>query len=170
MSGSVNKVLLMGHLGSDPEIRYLPVGIPTATLSIATSRRRRRPDGAALDETEWHLVSLFGDLAEVARDRLRKGSLSYIEGHIRAESWRDRDGHDRQRTLIVGNRLKILTDREAKRTADPLGASVLQALPGMTIRLQTSHHQTHTSIRSDGTSAPQAAQETSERPSLTAGE
>jgi len=124
MSGSVNRVLLVGHLGSNPEVRYLPSGVPTATLSVATSERRRRQDGAAVEETEWHRVLLFGDLAELARDRLHKGSQAYIEGRIHTESWRDRDGRDRRRTVIVANGVQLLNDREPMRAADTLRGSV----------------------------------------------
>ncbi len=108
MSASVNRVLLVGKLGADPEVRYLPNGTPVATLFLATAERRRRADGAAVEQVEWHRVSLYGNLAERARDLLRKGSQVYVEGRLRTDAWRDRNGNDRKTTVIVASRMLAL--------------------------------------------------------------
>lgn len=80
MTASVNKVLLVGKLGADPEVRYLPSATPVANLSLATAERRRQADGSAVEQVEWHRVSLYGNLAELARDLLRKGTRSMWRG------------------------------------------------------------------------------------------
>ncbi|MCK2126040.1 single-stranded DNA-binding protein [Thauera aromatica] len=108
MTASVNRVLLVGNLGADPEVRYLPSGTPVATLSLATTERRRQADGAAVEQVEWHRVSLYGNLAEQARDLLHKGSQVYVEGRLRTDAWRDRNGNDRKTTVIVAGRMLVL--------------------------------------------------------------
>lgn len=108
MSASVNKVLLVGNLGADPEVRYLSSGTPVATLSLATTERRRQADGGAVEQVEWHRVSLYGNLAEQARDLLRKGSQVYVEGRLRTDAWRDRNGNERKTTVIVASRMLTL--------------------------------------------------------------
>lgn len=119
MTASVNKVLLVGHLGADPEVRYLSNGTPVATLSLATTERRRQTDGAAVEQVEWHRVSLYGKLAESARDLLRKGSQVYVEGRLRTEAWRDRNGNERKTTVIVANRLLTLGSKGERRPPEP---------------------------------------------------
>ncbi|NUP87099.1 MAG: single-stranded DNA-binding protein [Burkholderiaceae bacterium] len=108
MSASVNKVLLVGNLGADPEVRYLSSGTPVATLSLATTERRRQADGAAVEQVEWHRISVYGSLAELARDQLRKGSQVYVEGRLRTDAWRDRNGNERKTTVIVASRMLTL--------------------------------------------------------------
>lgn len=116
MSASVNKVLLVGNLGADPEIRYLPSGTPVANLSVATSARRRQADGSAVEQVEWHRVSLFGNLADVARVHLRKGIQVYVEGRIRTDTWRESNGSERKMVVIVAHRLMMLGRKEGERT------------------------------------------------------
>lgn len=116
MTAYVNKVLLVGNLGADPEVRSLPSGTSVATLSLATTERRRQADGGAVELVEWHRVSLYSNLAEQARDLLRKGSQVYIEGRLRTDSWRDRSGNERRTTVIVASRMLALGSTNDRRT------------------------------------------------------
>lgn len=103
-SKGVNKVILVGNLGQDPEIRYQPSGGAVANLSIATSESwRDKQTGENKEQTEWHRVVLFGKLAEVAGEYLRKGSQVYIEGKLRTRKWQDQSGQDKYTTEIVVN-------------------------------------------------------------------
>lgn len=108
----LNKVMLIGRLGADPEVRYMPSGGAVTTLSLATSRRwKDRQTGERREETEWHRVVLFNRLAEIAGEYLKKGSQAYIEGHIRTRKWQGQDGQDRYTTEIVGNSMNMLDSR-----------------------------------------------------------
>ncbi len=103
-SRGVNKVILVGNLGQDPEIRYLPNGGAVANISLATSESwRDKQTGENREVTEWHRVVLFGRLAEVAGEHLRKGSQVYIEGQLRTRKWQDQSGQDRYTTEVVVN-------------------------------------------------------------------
>ncbi|MCE2572289.1 single-stranded DNA-binding protein [Motilimonas eburnea] len=98
----VNKVILVGNLGQDPEVRYLPNGGAVANITIATSESwRDKATGEQREKTEWHRVSLFGKLAEVAGEYLRKGSQVYIEGQLQTRKWQDQQGQDRYTTEVV---------------------------------------------------------------------
>jgi single-strand DNA-binding protein len=98
----VNKVILVGNLGGDPEIRYMPNGGAVANITIATSESwRDKATGEQREKTEWHRVALFGKLAEVAGEYLRKGSQVYIEGQLQTRKWQDQSGQDRYTTEIV---------------------------------------------------------------------
>jgi single-strand DNA-binding protein len=101
MAGSVNKVILLGNLGRDPEIRYTKGGEPIANFSLATSESwTDRGTGQRQERTEWHRVEVFGKTAEVVRDYLTKGRQVYIEGAVRYEEWTDKDGNKRNSTRI----------------------------------------------------------------------
>lgn len=114
---SVNKVILVGRLGQDPEPRYLPDGTCTLTLSVATSRRwKDRTSGQRREETDWHRVVLFERAAEVAAEFLTKGSLAYFEGRLRTRKWQDRDGADRYVTEVVAQSLQFLERRQDGQT------------------------------------------------------
>ncbi|NIF24033.1 single-stranded DNA-binding protein [Candidatus Pantoea multigeneris] len=104
-SKGVNKVILVGHLGQDPEVRYIPNGSAVANLTLATSETwRDKQTGENKEITEWHRVVLFGRLAEVAGEHLRKGTQVYIEGQLRTRKWQGQDGQDRYTTeIVVGN-------------------------------------------------------------------
>ena len=109
---SVNKVILVGNLGRDPETRYLPSGEPVVNLSVATSERwRDKQTGEMREQTEWHRVVFFGRQAEVAAQYLRKGSLVYVEGSIRTRKWTDQNGQERYTTEIRGDALRMLGGR-----------------------------------------------------------
>lgn len=103
-SRGVNKVILVGNLGQDPEIRYMPNGGAVASISLATSESwRDKQTGENREVIEWHRVVLFGKLAEVAGEYLRKGSQVYIEGQLRTRKWQDQSGQDKYRTEVVVN-------------------------------------------------------------------
>ncbi|MBS7404344.1 MAG: single-stranded DNA-binding protein [Oxalobacter sp.] len=106
---SVNKVILVGHLGRDPENRYLPSGEQVTSIAIATiDRWRDKATGEQKEQTEWHRISFFGKLAEIAGQYLKKGSQVYVEGRIRTRKYTDRDGIERHATEIIGDRMQML--------------------------------------------------------------
>jgi single-strand DNA-binding protein len=112
MARGINKVILIGNLGADPETRAMPSGTTVANLRIATSESwRDKQSGEQQERTEWHRVALFGRLAEIAGEYLRKGSQVYIEGSLRTRKWQDKQGNDRYSTEIVGNDLQMLGGR-----------------------------------------------------------
>jgi len=111
---SVNKVIIVGNLGKDPEVRYMPSGSAICTLAIATSRQwKDKTSGERQEETEWHRVSLFDRLAEVAGEYLKKGRSVYIEGRLKTRKWTDKDGVERYSTDIVASEMVLLGGREA---------------------------------------------------------
>ena len=111
---SINKAIIVGNLGRDPETRYTADGGTAITsLSVATTRRYRNADGQTVSETEWHRIVLFSRLAEIAKDYLRKGSLVYVEGRIRTRRYQAKDGTDRYTTEIVGETLQLLDRRQS---------------------------------------------------------
>ena len=112
MARGVNKVILIGNLGADPETRAMPSGTTVANLRIATSESwRDKQSGEQQERTEWHRVAFFGRLAEVAGEYLRKGSQVYVEGSLRTRKWQDKQGNDRYSTEIIGNDLQMLGGR-----------------------------------------------------------
>jgi single-strand DNA-binding protein len=112
MARGVNKVILIGHLGADPETRAMPSGSSVANLRIATTESwRDKQSGEQQERTEWHRVALFGRLAEIAGEYLRKGSQVYIEGSLRTRKWQDKQGQERYTTEIVGNEMHMLGGR-----------------------------------------------------------
>ena len=112
MARGINKVILIGNLGADPETRAMPSGTTVANLRIATSESwRDKQTGEQQERTEWHRVALFGRLAEIAGEYLRKGSQVYIEGSLRTRKWQDKQGNERYSTEIVGNDLQMLGGR-----------------------------------------------------------
>jgi single-strand DNA-binding protein len=108
---SVNKVILIGNLGRDPEIRYMPSGDALASLSVATTDTWKDKSGEKQERTEWHRVSMFGRLAEIAGEYLKKGSQVYIEGRIQTRKYTDKDGVEKYSTEIVANEMKMLGGR-----------------------------------------------------------
>lgn len=110
--GTLNKVMLIGRLGNDPDIRHTAAGAPVANLSIATNfAYKDSQSGEWHETTEWHRVVLFARTAEVARDYLRKGSLVYIEGRLQTRKWQDQSGVDRYSTEVVGERMEMIGSR-----------------------------------------------------------
>jgi single-strand DNA-binding protein len=112
MARGINKVILIGHLGQDPEVRALPSGSSIANLRLATTESwKDKQSGEFKEQTEWHTVVLFGRTAEVAAEYLKKGSQVYIEGRLRTRKWQDKTGNDRYSTEIVGNDMQMLGGR-----------------------------------------------------------
>src|SRR5690554_65307 len=109
MARGVNKVILIGNLGRDPEVRYMPSGSAVANITLATTEVwRDRQTGEQQERTEWHNVVFFNRLAEIAGEYLRKGSKVYIEGSLRTRKWQDKNGQDRYTTEIVASEMQML--------------------------------------------------------------
>jgi single-strand DNA-binding protein len=104
----VNKVILIGNLGKDPELRYTPGGQPVATFSLATTERRTDKSGQRKETTEWHNIVVFGKTAEIVNQYLKKGRSCYLEGKITYRSWDDRDGNKKYKTEIIANTVQFL--------------------------------------------------------------
>ena len=127
MARGLNKVILIGNLGADPETRAMPSGLTVANLRVATSENwRDKQSGEQQERTEWHRVALFGRLGEVAAEYLRKGSQVYIEGSLRTRKWTDKQGVDRYSTEIIGNEMLMLGGRSA---GAAVGAGAAVAAP-----------------------------------------
>ena len=117
---SVNKVILIGNLGRDPETRYLPSGDAVTNISIATSEKWKDKGGEQQEHTEWHRIAFFGKLAEIAGEYLKKGSPVYVEGRIRTRKWQDKEsGQDKYSTEIVADRMQLLGSRGGGAEAMP---------------------------------------------------
>ncbi|WP_105599830.1 single-stranded DNA-binding protein SSB1 [Cronobacter sakazakii] len=129
-SRGVNKVILVGNLGQDPEVRYMPNGGAVANLRLATSESwRDKQTGEMKEVTEWHSVVLYGKLAEVAGEYLRKGSQVYIEGQLRTRKWQDQSGQDRYSTEVVvnvGGTMQMLGGRQGGGTGGNMGGGQQQ--------------------------------------------
>jgi single-strand DNA-binding protein len=110
-SRGVNKVILIGHLGADPETRAMPSGMTVANIRMATTESFKDKSGEWQERTEWHNVALFGRMGEVAGEYLRKGSQVYVEGRLRTRKWQDKQGNDRYTTEIVANDMQMLGSR-----------------------------------------------------------
>ena len=108
---SVNKVIIVGNLGRDPEVRYMPDGGAIANISVATTESWKDKSGEKQERTEWHRVAFFGKLAEIAGEYLKKGSQVYVEGSLRTRKWQDKEGKDRYTTEIVADRMQMLGSR-----------------------------------------------------------
>lgn len=112
MSRGVNKVIIVGNLGADPEVRYMPSGGAVANLRVATSESwKDKQSGETQERTEWHRIVMYNRLGEIAGEYLRKGSKIYIEGSIRTNKWQDQSGQDRYTTEIVANTMQMLDSR-----------------------------------------------------------
>ncbi|MEM9385112.1 MAG: single-stranded DNA-binding protein [Pseudomonadota bacterium] len=112
MARGINKVILVGNLGSDPETRYSPSGSAVTKFSVATSESwRDKQSGERQERTEWHRVVMFARLAEIGQEYLRKGSQVYIEGSLRTNKWQDNNGNDRYTTEVVANEMQMLGGR-----------------------------------------------------------
>ena len=112
MARGLNRVILIGHLGSDPETRFMPSGGAVTNVRLATSESwKDKNTGEQQDRTEWHNVAFFGRLAEIAGEYLRKGSQVFVEGRLRTRKWQDRDGNDRYTTEIIASEMLMLGGR-----------------------------------------------------------
>ncbi len=112
MARGINKVILIGNLGNDPEVRYMPDGGAVANLTVATSEQwKDKQTGEQQERTEWHRVVMFRRLGEIAGEYLKKGSKVYIEGKLQTRKWQDQNGNDRYTTEIVANEMQMLDSR-----------------------------------------------------------
>jgi single-strand DNA-binding protein len=136
---SINKVILIGNLGGDPEVRYASSGVAVCNFTMATTRTYKDKQGERKDETEWHRVVAFGRTAEVCGEYLKKGRQVYIEGRLQTRKWQDKDGNDRWTTEIVTENMQMLGNRGgdaggAQRTSSSQSSSgdndPYQPLPG----------------------------------------
>ena len=115
MARGINKVILVGHLGKDPEVRYSPNGGAVANITLATSESwKDKTSGEKQERTEWHRVVFFGRLAEIAGEYLKKGAQIYVEGRLQTRKWQDKEGKDRYTTEIVANEMQMLGSREGR--------------------------------------------------------
>ncbi len=131
MSGTVNRVILVGRLGKDPEIKYTASGMALAKFSVATDDVRKDAQGNRQESTEWHNLVFWGKQAEIAGEYLKKGSLIYVEGKLRTRSWDDpQGGGKRYATEVVGDRFQMLGGRgDGGGTAESVRTSVTHATP-----------------------------------------
>jgi len=112
MARGINKVIVVGNLGQDPDTRYMPSGSAVTNITVATNESwKDKQTGEQKDRTEWHKVAMFGRLAEIAAEYLRKGSQVYIEGKLRTRKWQDKQGNDRYTTEIVADEMQMLGGR-----------------------------------------------------------
>lgn len=133
---SVNKAILIGNLGKDPDVRYMPSGEAIANITLATTDTWKDKSGEKQERTEWHRVSFFGRQAEVVGEYLKKGSQIYVEGRIQTRKWQDKEGQDRYTTEIVADRMQMLGGKssggsfevvENKSSASPSGSAAAPA-------------------------------------------
>lgn len=115
---SLNKVMLIGNLGKDPEVRYTPSGQAVASFNLATSEKFKNKSGEWEERTEWHRVTLWARLAEIAGEYLSKGKTVYIEGRLQTRKWQDNSGNERYTTEIVGEKMQMLSPKGERRSSD----------------------------------------------------
>jgi len=130
MARGINKVILIGNLGSDPEVRHMPSGGAVTTISLATNDVwKDKQTGENQERTEWHRVVFFNRLAEIAGEYLRKGSRMYVEGSLRTRKWQDKSGVDRYTTEIVGNEMQILDGKNQSGSEAPMPQRSTESSP-----------------------------------------
>jgi len=135
MARGINKVIIVGNLGNDPETRYMPSGSAVTNLTVATNESwKDKQTGEQKERTEWHKVAMFNRLAEIAAEYLRKGSQVYIEGKLRTRKWQDKEGKDRWTTEVIADEMQMLGGRgggggSASMNQDP-GPASAPAQPG----------------------------------------
>ncbi|HQT25166.1 MAG: single-stranded DNA-binding protein [Burkholderiales bacterium] len=132
---AVNKAILIGNLGKDPDVRYTPEGTAITNITLATTENWKDKNGEKQEKTEWHHVVFFGKLAEIAGEYLTKGSQIYVEGRIRTRKWQDKEGQDRYTTEIVAGIMQMLGGRRnapdgSNSSAEPLHSGPLQQASG----------------------------------------
>ena len=124
MARGINKVILVGNLGGDPETRYMPSGSAVTNFTVATNESwKDKQTGEQKERTEWHRVVMFDRLAEIAAEYLRKGSQVYIEGKLRTRKWQDKDGNDRWTTEVIADEMQMLGGRGGGGGGAPMGGS-----------------------------------------------
>ena len=118
MTRGLNKVMIIGHLGRDPEMRYTSAGRPVTSFSVAVSRSWNSPDGERREETEWFNVVAWGNLAEICKQHLAKGQSVYVDGRLQSRKWEDQEGKKHHSTEIVANEMIILGERQNKASGE----------------------------------------------------
>lgn len=114
MARGVNKAIIVGTLGQDPDVKYTATGSPVVNISVATNESwKDKQTGEQVEKTEWHRIVMFGKLAEIAAQYLKKGSQAYFEGKIQTRKWQDKEGHDRYTTEIVANEMQMMGGRQS---------------------------------------------------------
>lgn len=132
MSRGVNKVILIGQLGQDPEVKYMPSGGAVTNISMATSESwKDKNSGQMQERTEWHRIVIFNKLAEIAGEYLRKGSKVYIEGSLRTRKWQGQDGSDRYTTEIVADQMQMLDNKPGGQSDKQGGGGIHQGQPSI---------------------------------------
>ncbi len=126
---AINKVILIGNLGADPEIRYTPSGTAVANFSVATSEKWVNKQGEKQERTEWHRIVAWGKLGEFCGQYLAKGKQVYVEGRLRTRSWEDRDGNKRWTTEVIAQRLQLLGPPEAAPSPPPETLKLPEEVP-----------------------------------------
>ncbi len=130
MARGINKVILIGNLGRDPEVRYSPNGGAIANITLATSESwKDKNTGEQVEKTEWHRVVFFRRLAEIVGEYLKKGSKVYIEGKLQTRKWQDKDGNDRYTTEVVANEMQMLDSRGGSTSYNQDEAPAAQSMP-----------------------------------------
>lgn len=153
MARGVNKVILIGNLGSDPEVRYTPNGNAVANISLATSEVwRDKQSGELQERTEWHRVVFFNRLAEIVGEFLHKGSKCYVEGSLRTRKWQDKTGQERYTTEIIATEMHILDSRSGSSGANQTAHRTTPIAPD----LHATHDPEHHPVETSETTAPVA--------------
>jgi single-strand DNA-binding protein len=129
---SLNKVTLIGNLGKDPEIRYMPSGDAICNFSVATTEAWKDKAGEKQEKTEWHRISMFGKLAEIAGKYLKKGSTVYLEGRLQTRKWVNKDDVDQYTTEIIADTMKMLGGKPSAASTAPAAASTAPEAPPVT--------------------------------------
>lgn len=119
----INKAILVGRLGADPEVRYTPDGLMVTSFRLATDEQRRDKSGERVRQTEWHRIVTFGKLAEICQNYLAKGKLVYVEGRIRTQAWEDKEGIKRSTTEIIATDMRMLDTKGVVKGGDMVGDS-----------------------------------------------
>jgi len=127
--GTVNKVILIGRLGKDPDLRYAPSGTAFASFSLATNSRQKSAEGEWEEQTEWHSIKTFGRLAEFSGEYLKKGKLVYVEGRLQTSNWEDQNGQKRYRTDVIANSIQLLGSRAEADAAETGEAPAPESKP-----------------------------------------
>ena len=131
MARGINKVIIVGNLGQDPDTRYMPSGGAVTNFTVATNESwKDKQTGEQKERTEWHRVAMFGRLAEIAAEYLRKGSQVYVEGKLRTRKWQDRDGNDRYTTEIIADEMQMLGGRGGSGGGSGGGSAAMNQDPG----------------------------------------
>lgn len=158
-SKGVNKVILVGNLGNDPEVRYMPNGNAVANLSLATSESWKDQQGQPQERTEWHRLTMYRRLAEIAGEYLRKGSQIYVEGKLQTRKWQDQSGNDRYTTEIIVDNMQMLGGRNQQNDGGYQRSPAAQPQSGGQPQGQNQYQQQPPAQQNQGFNQPQQGQQ-----------